>query len=203
MSARASRPSPVQPPGTDAEWAARIRGGDEAAFEALFRTYYDALYRFAWSYVHERETAEDLVHDVLFRVWERRERWTLTGSLKTYLFSATRNGALDYLRHLGTRRRTAGDPAAAGVTLRLAGADEAVEADEVETAIRRALADLPPRCRQTFLLQRQQELTYDEVARVMGVSPDTVKIQMGRALKALRAALGPLLTIGVALRWPV
>ncbi len=203
MPAHAPRPSPVDPLGTDAELVARIRAGDEAAFEALFRTYYDPLFRFAWSYVHVRETAEDLVHDVLFRIWERREQWTLEASLKTYLFSATRNRALDYLRHLGIRRRSAGDPAAAGVTLRLAGAEEAVEADEVEAAIRRAIADLPPRCRQTFLLQRQQELTYNEVAQVMGVSPDTVKIQMGRALKALRAALGPVLTIALALRWPV
>lgn len=202
MSAQVPRESLGQPWSTDAEWAARVRAGDEGAFEALFRMYYAPLVRFAHSYVREREAAEDLVHDVLFRVWERRAQWELEGSLKTYLFSAVRNRTLDYLRHLAIRRRSAAEPGASGVPLRLAGADEAVESDELADTIARAVARLPERCRQTFLLQRQEGLSYEEVARVMGVSSATVKIQMARALKALRAALGPLLAVVVSANWP-
>ena len=199
--ARRSDASPSSPdvPGPEIEraWVVGIAAGDEAAFEAMFRAYYQPLYRFAHSYLHEREAAEDVVHDVLFRIWERRAQWDIEGSLKTYLFTATRNRVLDYLRRLTIRRHTAADPAAAGTALRVVGIEERVEGAELAAAMQRAIGRLPERCRHTFLLQRQEGLSYEEVARVMGVSPATVKIQMGRALKALRAALGPLLAVAV------
>ena len=62
----------------------------------------------------------------------------------------------------------------------------------METAIRRAIDDLPARCREIFLLNREQELSYSAIAATLGISIKTVETQMSRALKALRAALEPL-----------
>jgi len=64
-----------------------------------------------------------------------------------------------------------------------------LRAAELAAAIERAIAQLPPRCREAYLLRRQHHLSYAEIARVMGIAPKTVEIQIGAALKALRASL--------------
>jgi RNA polymerase sigma-70 factor (ECF subfamily) len=184
-------------PLSESELIARIRAGDEAAFETLVETHYAGLYRFARRYVHERETAEDLVHDVLFRVWQQREQWDIRESLATYLYGAVRNRAINYLRHdvVEQRWRASASRHSQGDDWhrRPEQADAAVELSDLDRAITRAVERLPPRCRQVFELSREHGLSYAEIAAVMEIAPKTVQIQMGRALKALRAALKPFL----------
>lgn len=192
---------------SDAALIERVRAGDDAAFERLFHGWYENLVRFALPYVQGDQTvAEDLVHDVLFRVWEQRARWEVRGTLAMYLFGAVRNRCVDHARHRGVERRWHRE-AAWSVTPEDAGlafagrvpprADEAAELHELDAVIRRAIERLPERCRQVFLLHRTHGLTHAEVAAVMDISQKTVQEQMGRALKALRLAVGPFL--GIAL----
>lgn len=70
-------------------------------------------------------------------------------------------------------------------------ADESARSAEVSKAIEDAIAQLPPRCREAFLLQRRQHLSVIEVARTMGIAPKTAEVQIGNALRLLRAALAP------------
>jgi RNA polymerase sigma-70 factor (ECF subfamily) len=186
-------PLPLSP--LELDWVARIRAGDAAAFEAMFRRYYEPLLRFALTYLPVRETAEDLVQDVFYRIWEQRERWAVRTTLAAYLYGAVRNRALDYVRHQlveqqwEERALLARDVTAAALRVPPASALAQLELDELDLVIRRAVDRLPERCRQTFLLSREHGLAYAEIAAVMGTSVKTVKIQMGRALKALRAAV--------------
>lgn len=137
-------------------WVEGVRQGDEAAFEAIFRAYYVPLVRFASRYLgREREAAKDMVHDVLFKVWQQRERWDVHGSLETYLRGATRNRCVDYLRRQLAEDRWQQRVASTGDDLHvlaIAGrimpaADSLTEADEIDRAIARAVARLPARCR--------------------------------------------------------
>jgi RNA polymerase sigma-70 factor (ECF subfamily) len=89
---------PAHGPGQDAAWLERIRAGDPGAFEALFREHYHGLCLFAARLVASDAVAEELVQDVLLRVWQQRERWTVTGSVAAYLYGAVRNQALGHLR---------------------------------------------------------------------------------------------------------
>jgi RNA polymerase sigma-70 factor (ECF subfamily) len=183
--------------------AERIRSGDVAAFEAMFWEHYDALCRFTSRYVGSLDAAEDIVQDVLFRMWEGRERLEVREDLKTYLYGAARNRALDYLRHQTVVRRSHGRVESSGdAVLRSAWKpeppDAAVGLSELDAAIRRAIDRLPVRCRQTFMLSRDEGMTYAQVAAVMGVSVKTVKIQMGRALKVIRFAASPFLLLLIA-----
>jgi RNA polymerase sigma-70 factor (ECF subfamily) len=160
------------------------------AFEALFRAHYDGLVRFATRLVRSRAEAEELVHDVLFKVWRKREGLAPTEELKTYLFRATYNHALNHLRRrklerLWRRSLPPEEPSVAPTA-----SDD--EMDDLEQAVRRAIDDLPPRCREIFLLSRESGLSYNAIATTLGISIKTVETQMGRALKALRIALAPL-----------
>lgn len=155
-------------------------------FEALFRTHYEGLVRFATRLVNSRMEAEEIVQDVMFKVWERREQLEVGDALKTYLFRATRNHALNLLRRRRLERLW---QATLPREERSVAAEEADDSSEMERAVRRAIDALPDRCREVFLLSREHALSYSAIAATMGISVKTVETQMGRALKALRASL--------------
>jgi RNA polymerase sigma-70 factor (family 1) len=183
--------SEVRHPSSEIEWVEAIRAGDGSAFEALFHAYHAPLCTFAYRYLGARDLAEEIVQEVFLVVWERRRTWEVRTSVKGYLCTAVRNAALSYLRHERVVRRSEGDirdfqaPSPPRPDL------EALEQETV-VAVQDAVARLPERCRLVFTLHREQGLTYAEVAEVLGISPRTVEVQIGRALKSLRQGLADL-----------
>ena len=83
----------------ESELVLRIRAGDESACEALYRAYRTPLWRFAYSYVRSPEVAEELVQDVFLALWRNRAEAGTRGSIRTWLYAAIRNQALNHLRH--------------------------------------------------------------------------------------------------------
>jgi RNA polymerase sigma-19 factor, ECF subfamily len=165
------------------EWLARIREGDEAAFESLFRSFAPGLCAFVARYVGSRAVGEELVQDLFLRVWQRRRELTVEQGVATYLYTAARNRAINYLRH---DARSAGSAAVIGHI----DASQPSEGDLLELLdLHDAIERLPARCRLIFTLSRQQDMTYAEIARSLGLSVKTVEVQMGRALKALRSSV--------------
>ena len=167
----------------------RLRAGDRAAVEELFREHYAALVGFADGYVRSTAVAEEIVQDVFLNLWRGRERLAGEGTLRAYLFQAVRNRALNHLRHA---RHVARHAAAAPRDDAVPALGDAllVEA-ELAAAARAAVDALPERCREVFLLSRAHDLSYAEIARALDISVKTVETQMGRALKAIRRALLP------------
>jgi RNA polymerase sigma-70 factor (ECF subfamily) len=165
---------------------ARLRAGDRAAFEQIFREHFDGLAGFAYRLTRSRAIAEELVQDLFLEIWLRRDRLVITETLRTYLFRAARNRAFNHLRRNKLERlwrlRQPQLPEAEVV-------ENEDSTDELAAAIRVAIASLPDRCREIFLLSREQNMTYAEIAKVLGLSIKTVETQMGRALKALRTRL--------------
>jgi RNA polymerase sigma-70 factor, ECF subfamily len=172
----------------ESEWVEAIRAGDPSAFEALFHAYHAGMCSFAYRYLGARDLAEEIVQEVFLCVWERRETWHVRTSVRSYLLTAVRNAALSYLRHERVVRRRQIEIPDSQETLAVSPEVRAQEA-ELITAVREAIARLPERCRVAFTLHREQGLTYVEVAEVLGISPRTVEVQIGRALKALRKRL--------------
>src|SRR3989441_13112249 len=84
----------------------RIRAGDEAAFEAMFRTHYDGLCRYVSAYLGSRDTAEDVVQGVFARIWEDRAHWVVS-DVPHYLYAAVRRRAMSQFRRAAVRRRAA------------------------------------------------------------------------------------------------
>jgi RNA polymerase sigma-70 factor, ECF subfamily len=163
---------------------------DGAVLRALFDAHYVGLCRFACAYVEAPDVAEELVQEVFLYLWQRWADHSARphASLKTYLYTAVRNVALNYLRHERVVARREADAIALFDRPRPT-ADETTEAAELQMLVRRAVAQFPPQRRLVFTLSRQQGLTYDEIAEVLAISPKTVENQMGKALKALRRAL--------------
>lgn len=176
------------------ELLARLRGGDTTAFDAIFRAHYALLVRVAESMLHERATAEEIAQDVMLELWRRREQLDVTESVRGYMLQATRNRALNHLRHRAIERRS--EPQIVESAARVPLADAATREGEIEAAIRAAIADLPERCRAVFELSRVEGLKYAEIATRLGISVKTVEVQMGKALRVLRERLKPWLPRG-------
>lgn len=169
------------------QWVRNIREkGDRIAFENIFRAYYKSLYHFAYSYVKD-ESAEDVVQTVFLNVWINREQWNPPGTVKQYLFKAVRNEALNMIRHKQVEAEAEEYVTRIFDELkRRSYSEEGPEAEKLKKAIQEGVEQLPPACRQIFLLNRTSGLTYAEIADVLEISFSTVSTQIGRALKHLR-----------------
>lgn len=169
--------------------ARRACEGDEAAFEQIFRTYYARLVSFACTKVGSQALAEEMVQEVFLQIWTRREQWVVERSLAAYMFRAVRNRVLNARRSLRLETSYA---AAAAVEIEVETSDPSdgrICDAEIGVALAHALAVLPQRPRQVFLLSRRQGLSYAEIADVLGIAVKTVEMHMGRALTQLRISL--------------
>ena len=181
----------------DREQLARLRSGETSAFDAIFRANYALLVRVAEAMLRDRASAEEIAQDVMLELWRRRESLDVTESVRGYLLQATRNRALNAIRHRAIERRS--EPQLADGVSRLPATDSAVREREIEVAIHAAIAELPDRCRQVFELSRIEGLKYAEIATRLGISVKTVEVQMGKALRILRERLRSWLPSGDSL----
>ena len=189
---------------------ARIRGGDEAAFESLYLARHDELWRFAYTYVHSRDVAEELVQDVFLAVWGTRATWEVNTRVRAWLYASVRHLALNHLRHERVVTRTIGAGAWAGghaaseaiahtsgtaqlqaMTMGTPPMDQqlALEAEEIEKAVLHAIAELPERRRIAMTLRWKHDMSSLEIARVLGTTPEAVRTLLTRARDDLSALL--------------
>lgn len=180
--------APADPPVHDPELINRIRRGDEEAFEVLFLSYYPTLCEFVATRVGSHEAAVELVQEMFIRIWERRITLDPLRPINRYLYRAARNRALDHLKHQRAQVRLSGTLRSIPPS-RPATPEESLRLNEISEAVRHAVEQLPERRREIFLLSRECELSYAQIADLLEISVKTVETQMGRALKALRSAL--------------
>lgn len=166
---------------------ARIRAGDEGAFDAVFRSHYPQLVRMAESVVRERALAEEIAQDVMLELWRRRESLDVEQTFRAYLIRATRNRALNHIRHQRIVAREA--VFAALESPSSPSAEEDLLGVELERAVRHAIDGLSENCREVFQLSRESGLKYAEIAAALGISVKTVEKRMGQALSELRGSL--------------
>jgi RNA polymerase sigma-70 factor (ECF subfamily) len=168
----------------------RLNKGDAEAFKAIFDIYATPLVLYARSLLGSTPAAEDTVHDLFTYVWTHRYTLEVSGALRTYLYKAVRNRVWKTFRsERVTRAFQERVSSVEPITSPTENADARHNEQELATAIERAVAALPERAREIWLLNRQSHLSYAEIAQVLNVSIKTVETHMGRALKAMRAAL--------------
>jgi RNA polymerase sigma-70 factor (ECF subfamily) len=178
-------PSEHDPP-TDAVLLARLAADDSSALDALLAKYWSPLTMFIARMTGSPEAAEDAVQETFCRLWERRRTWRVEGSVGGLLFRLARNIAISEHRHLQAEERAA---SIAGEALPTHHDAPELPDAELRAVLEDAIATLPPRRREVFLLRVVHELSYKEIAAVMGTSPQTVANQLSHALGELRKKL--------------
>jgi len=172
----------------DTEIIRRIRQGDKVEFESLFRSSYVSLVRYAKSIIKDHDSAEEIVQDLFFRLWQNREKINIESSLNGYLFRAVHNKCLHYINHLKIVGQHAQETVA-GQTSKSEDPVDIIRYNELQEKINLILERLPDRCSLIFCMSRFDGLKYNEIAEKLSVSVKTVEANMGRALKEFRKAL--------------
>lgn len=171
---------------------------DEKAFERMFKAYFKPLHAYAYTILKDEATAEEMVQNVFFNLWDRRERMNIEGSLKAYLYRAVHNESLNFLKHQKVRASYR-DHYTRQAVREAESSSGKIGTEELSTHIKKALDELPPQCGAVFRLSRFGGLKYREIAGELGISVKTVENQMGKALRILRTKLAEFLPVWILL----
>jgi RNA polymerase sigma-70 factor (ECF subfamily) len=176
--------------GSDEQLMTAYRGGDAAAFEALYRKHRGGLFRFVARSVRERRLAEELYQEVWLRLIEARERYVPQAKFSTWLYAIAHNRLIDHYRSSSLRSvemmaEELPDPPAPA-----AGQPERkVEVRELGGRLIAALEAMPAAQREAFLLHEEAGLSVPEIAEVTGTSEEGAKSRLRYAVAKLREAL--------------
>jgi len=167
----------------------KVKKDDLISYEIIFKKYYQEIFRFAFNYLRDKETAEEIAQEVFLYIWEKRKKIEIQTTLKTYLYSATKNKCLNYLRlELPKLQATSDVEDIQLVVSNNIHSDEG-ERERLKKYVDKAIDNLPKKCRHIFVLSRNAGMTYEEIAQELDLSKKTVENQMGIALKKLRESL--------------
>jgi RNA polymerase sigma-70 factor, ECF subfamily len=165
-----------------------IKEGNASAFEMIFRTYYQSLCNYAYSFLSDKDEAEEVVQATFITIWEKRASVSIDTSFKSYLYRAVRNSCLNVIKHEKVKQQHASYQVAYSESS-VESVSQAVQASELENKIQEAMKALPEQCRLVFQLSRFEELKYAEIAEQLQISVKTVENHMGKALKIMREQL--------------
>jgi len=172
----------------DAAFVRGLRSDDPDALRQLMDAYWAPLVGFAHRFLAGAGDAEDVVQNAFVRLWSRRRELQEAGSLRSLLYTIARNGCLDELRKRN-RREKAQESAIPPPSPKTPYED--VQGAELQRLAASAVARLPERRREVFRLAREEGLSYQEIAEVMDLSPQTIANHMSLAMADLRTALRP------------
>lgn len=167
----------------------KIQDGDENEFKKFYHVQFFKLYQFAFSFVHSKETAEEIVNDVFLALWQNRHTLHTIGNIQVYLYVFVKNASLNYLRRHDLPVPLSIDDLCVDHFQLVANPELLVTQKEVQRQIREAVEQLPPRCRMIFKLVKEDGLSYKQVAAILDISVKTVDSQLCLALKKLAAIL--------------
>ncbi|HWW42521.1 RNA polymerase sigma-70 factor [Pedobacter sp.] len=166
----------------------QLIAGDERGFAGLYDLYSPSIQKFILRYVNSSPLSEDLTQEVFIKIWENRAILADVKSFKAYLFVTARNHTLNSMKVIFRSEIAIGEVVDSFVHLRNE-TEEQLMHKEYLVFLRKILDSLPERTREIFRLCRDQEKSYDEVAKSLNISRNAVKNHMVQSMKVLRSAV--------------
>jgi RNA polymerase sigma-70 factor (ECF subfamily) len=157
----------------------RVSRGDEKAFTQLLVETSGLLYSFILQHTKAKEVAEEIVQDIFTQIWQTRESLTEIKNFRVYLYVISRNRVLNEIKKM-IRERKRHQEWTQTVIADVREEDRAV-IEQQYNLIDNAIAQLPPQQKKVWILNRQKELTYKEIAAEMNISRETVKTYLQHA----------------------
>jgi RNA polymerase sigma-70 factor (ECF subfamily) len=161
---------------------------DLTDFDQVYRKYWSELFDVAYKRIQSIEKAEEIIQDLFVELWEKKEQIEIRESLEAYLFGALKFRILNYMRHEKMRESHL-QVIREDVVKTTNNLEEEVYINDLESAYRNQVNNLPEKCRAAFELSRQEQLSFKEIAVRLNVSVNTVEKHIGKALRVLRLHL--------------
>ena len=169
-----------------------IKSGDERFLEVLFKLYYSRLCIYATTLIKIPDLAEEIVQETFIKLWENRALIKIDISFKAYIFRCVHNNCINYLKKSDVVRRQTkqmydeiiyhNEVALQNFSSEII---DSLVSEELESRLNNALNDLPTQSRKIFLMNRFDQSSYNDIAKELNISVNTVKTQMKRAIKKL------------------
>jgi len=156
-------------------------------FEILFNSHYNNLCAYANNFLKDVDASEEVVQEILFKLWTNKDSIAITTSIQSYLFRSVRNACLNLLKHINVREEYKVQREYE-MQNTISSEDEMI-VSELEQKIRSAIDQLPIERKKIFIMSRYDGLKYAEIAEKLNLSVSTVENQMVKALKFLREEL--------------
>lgn len=161
-----------------------LAAGDKDAYGLVFEKCWDQVYGVAFRLTKSPEMARDLAQDIFLKLWDHRQKLPEVKNFPSFLYTITRNLVHDQLRKKvfreSNRERLINYFSGADAT-----APEVLESRELDHILRESIDKLPPKLKQVLTLGRLEGLSHEEIAAKMGITPQSSKTYMVRALAAL------------------
>jgi len=156
-------------------------------YEVLFYKMKDKLFRYALRFVKDSESAEDVVQDVMFKLWQKREESDQIENIEAWLMVLTRNRSLDILRKVKDNYVSMDE--AYTVSDKSPMADTLMENADLMSQLDSCLKQLPEKQQTIFHLREIEQMSYEEIAQMTGFNLDDVKVSLFRARKHIQRML--------------
>lgn len=173
---------------SDEELIRLLNNDNREAFEALYHRHWFHLYQSAFFILQETAASKDVVQDIFIWLWENRDTLNIS-NVKGYLKAAVRFKVANYIRSGNIRESFFSQLSKLNPGEMAAAADDDVSLKELQNIIHNAILQLPDKCREVYLLSRNEGLTNRQIAERLGISIKTVEAQMSIALKRLRSTI--------------
>lgn len=184
---------------TDHELLGLLKRSDDKAFKQIYDRYSGPLFLFAIRKLKNEQDAKDVVQEIFVVLWKKHRELDLHSSLSSYLYKSVHNRALNIFVH--RKYQTAYIRSFEDYLEKYAqDADELLMEKELTDIIDHEIRLLPEKMREVFLLSRKEQMSHREIAEQLGISEQTVKTQVKRALKILRLRLGLMIYLAYLLR---
>ncbi len=170
--------------------------GDEEAFSALLHRYLKSLYNFSFRLTNEKAAAEDVAQEAFVKVWKNISKYHIGGNFKTWIFTIARNATIDYLRKKKNIQFSAFESDSGENFFVENLADDAPTPEELfvlaeqKELVSNMLQKVSPAQREVLILHEGENMTFDEIGKILNKPLNTVKSQHRRALIELRKLLG-------------
>jgi RNA polymerase sigma-70 factor (family 1) len=163
--------------------------GDESAFNDLYKQQYVNLYRYAFSFLGDKEPAEEIVQDVFLKIWIGRHKLPVIKNVQVYLYVAVKNTCLNNIRSQNSKQLNEEYVYDAYYFQLIADPSQLLISKQLHGNILRAVDALPPKCKIIFKMVKEDGLSCNEVAQILQLSPKTVFAQLAIALKKLESTI--------------
>jgi RNA polymerase sigma-70 factor (ECF subfamily) len=169
-----------------------LRASDSEAFEVLFKAEYENVKYFIRHYVHDSAEAEDLAQETFTSLWSTRDRIDPSRNLRSFLFTIARNKALNHLNTLRTRLTDPLEKGSVALSIESLNSEHTIsriDAMDMKRIIDLVYEKMPELTRRIFIMNRDEGMTYEEIADATGLTPKKVEYNMVKALKQFRNKL--------------
>lgn len=166
----------------------KLRDGDSEALDILYLRYASKVRDFAFRLLKDRTDAEDVTRDIFLKIWEQRRGLGAVLSFRGYLFRMTRNAIFNAYKHRQVESKYQAETGAAESPA-APQADESVSTDDLLEMIDLAVRNMPEQRRRVFCMSRYENMSYNDIAEALNISPKTVQYHISGALAELRKLL--------------